>query len=183
MKNLLNCHSVGLHSFPIGKDEKGFYQRIFYADFNHNLWKPFELAIHPHHTDIKITVLEGTLYNSVFEVVDNGTTFKKYHWNSHILEGKGGFEFLGLEDLQRVSQHSYSLGESVTLFACQLHTVFVEKGQKCVWLIEESAPSCEYFPFNYSTKDLSNWTPEGLYIECDDEVKQNCIGKYLTKTR
>lgn len=27
--------------------------------------------------------------------------------------------------------------------------------------------------------DLENWNTNGLYIECDDDVKQTFIGKYL----
>lgn len=77
MKNLLNCHSVGLHSFPISF-ENGLYKRIFYAD-----------------------------------------------------------------------------------------------------TIEETKPTCDYFPFNYSPYDLSQWSSEGLYIEVDESVKQKYISKYL----
>lgn len=48
MKNLLNCHSKGLHSFPISF-ECGLYRRVFVATEEHNLWKgnPLEIAIHP----------------------------------------------------------------------------------------------------------------------------------------
>ena len=53
MKNLLNCHSVGLHSFPI-TFENGLYRRVFYADTDHQMWRQFEVVVHPHHVDIKI---------------------------------------------------------------------------------------------------------------------------------
>jgi hypothetical protein len=64
--------------------------------------------------------------------------------------------------------------------ACELHTVQIEKGKRCVWLIEESIPTCDYFPINYSPHDLSTWKPDGLYIEVGDSVKENYIGKFLT---
>ena len=67
MKNLLNCHSVGLHSFPISF-ENGLYKRVFYADSKHFMWRPFEIAVHPHHVDIRITVLEGALFNPIFKI-------------------------------------------------------------------------------------------------------------------
>lgn len=178
MKNLLNCHCIGLHSFPLSLDNN-LYRRVFYADHNHEMWKPFEIAVHPHHVDIKITVLDGELYNPIFEVNPNGMLFGKYHWNSHILNGKGGFEYLGSEYLSQISNIKYGVGQSVTMPACQMHTVQIQQGQMCVWLIEETIPTCDYFPVNYSPHDLTKWTPEGLYQEVGDNVKQKYIGKYL----
>ena len=179
MKNLLNCHSIGLHSFPISLSEDGLYRRIFYAAPNHNLWKPVEIAIHPHHVDIKITVLDGVLYNPIYHENPLGKSFGMFKWNSHILNGNGGFEKVGKKKLSKLSNNSYSKGESILMKACELHTVQIEKNQKCVWLIEEYKPSCEYFPINYSYDDLEKWTPDGLYIEVSDSVKDMYIGKYL----
>ena len=179
MKNLLNCHCIGLHSFPIHLSEDGFLKRVFYADTNHVLWKPVELAIHPHHVDIKITVLEGDLFNPIYELDNEGEVYKKFLWNSHILNGKGGFEYLGEQGLKQISNHKYSVGESVTMKACELHTVQVEGGKKCVWIIEESKPTCDYFPINYSKQDLEQWSADGLYIECDESIKQQFISKYF----
>lgn len=181
MKNLLNCHSIGLHSFPISLDENGFYRRIFYADVNHNLWRESEIAIHPHHVDIKISVLDGYLYNPIYKESTSGVPHNKFLWNSHILNGKGGFEYLGKQNLVEESCLKYKEGESVVMKACELHTIVIPKGKKCVWLIEESKPTCDYFPINYSLKDLTKWTPDGLYIECDEEMKMKTISKYLDK--
>lgn len=178
MKNLLNCHCIGLHSFPISIKD-GLYKRIFYADTNHELWEYLKVAIHPHHVDIKITILDGHLFNPIYKVSDKGVQFKKYRWNSHILNGNGGFEYLGEENLIQVSNNKYSKGDSVTMKACELHTIQMNARQKCVWLIEETIPSCEYFPINYSVHDLEKWTPDGLYEECSDEVKDKYIQKYL----
>ena len=178
LQNLLNCHTIGVHSFPISFED-GLYKRIFYADSNHLLWKPFEIAIHPHHVDIKITVFEGKLTNPIYEISEVGRVLNKYRWNSHLLNGNGGFEYLGKETLNCLSKIVYSAGETVTMKSCELHTVEVDMGEKCVWLIEESIPSCEYFPINYTRRDLSQWTPEGLYIEVDNAVRDQYISKYL----
>lgn len=179
MKNLLNCHCIGLHSFPIELSENGLYKRIFYADVNHEMWKPVEIAIHPHHVDIKIIVLDGELFNPIYELDDNGEVFRKFLWNSHILNGKGGFEYLGEQGLKQTSNIKYTTGEVVIMKACDLHTVQIEKGKTCVWMIEESRPTCDYFPINYSKNDLQNWSTDGLYIECDEITKQNYIGEFL----
>ena len=183
MKNLLNCHCIGLHSFPIWLDENGLYKRIFYADTNHQLWRDFEIAIHPHHVDIKITVLEGELFNPIFEESESGQYFNKFKWNSHILNGKGGFEHLGTGNLKQVSNVGYKAGETILMKSCELHTVFVKEGETCAWLIEESKPSCGYNPINYSPHNLTNWTADGLYIECDEDTAMKYIRKYFTQLR
>lgn len=177
MKNLLNCHCIGLHSFPISLDDNGLYKRIFYADKNHELWKPYEIAIHPHHVDIKITILKGELYNPIYKVNKDGIPFKKFLWNSHILNGKGGFKLLGIEKLIEVSRYKYIKGQSVIMKACELHTVFVQKDTECAWMIEEAKPTCDYFPINYSQKDLENWNTEGLYIEVDNTIKDQYLDR------
>lgn len=180
MKNLFNCHSKGLHSFPISC-ENGLYRRIFYADITHNLHKDMELAIHPHHTDIKITVLDGCLYNYEYIETEGQPWIKKFKWNSHILNGKGGFELLGRSCISLFRVNPYREDESFTMKAHELHTVQLNREQKCVWLVEESNPDPNYTGFNYSIHDLENWTPEGLYLEVPDEVKEAMIGEYLEK--
>lgn len=178
MKNLLNCHAIGLHSFPISCDN-GLYRRVFYAGENHQLWKEMEIAVHPHHVDIKLTILEGELYNPIFEINKEGAiSLRAYKWQSHIQNGNGGFEYIGNENLKLISYRKYKKGESVTMKACELHTIQIDKHKKCVWLIEESSPTCDYFPINYSPYDLTKWSTNGLYIETTDEIKHKYIGKY-----
>lgn len=178
MKNLLNCHCIGLHSFPLQIDENGLYRRLFYADVNHELWKPCQLAIHPHHVDIKIIVLEGVLFNATYKVDEMGEEYNEYIWNSHILSRKGGFDYLGKEKLRLTEYRDINPAEVMTLESCELHTVQVEKGRKCVWIIEESKASCGYSAINYSTNDLSNWTSEGLYEEISDEEAKKYLGDF-----
>ena len=124
-------------------------------------------------------MLEGELYNPLFRASDQGEIMGKFRWSSHILSGKGGFEHIGEGRLEMISNKRYRKGETVSMSACEMHTIQIEKGQKCVWLIEEAVPSCEYLPVNYSPNDLTQWTPEGLYIEVGDDVKEKYIGKYF----
>jgi len=185
MKNLLNCHVKGLHSFPISY-ENGLYRRIFYADQNHELWKtdPLALAIHPHHVDIKMTVLQGVIFNKRYQVDHHlGFVYQKFIWDSVILSGKGGFKRVGEERLSLVDTDILMPGKPIgfTLQSCVLHTVFVTKGQTAVWLIEESDPSCGYVPYNFSNWDLEKWDQSGLYIEVGDDVKGKMVGKYLKR--
>lgn len=178
MKNLLNCHCIGLNSFPVSLNSDGFYRRIFCTDKYHELWKPVILAIHPHHVDIKMTILDGELFNPIYEISDRGEVFKKFLWNSHILNGSGGFEYIGEQSIRQVSNIKHKAGDIIKMRACDLHTVQVEKNKTCTWLIEESKPCCDYFPINYSKRDLQNWKTEGLYIECDDQLRDKYIGEF-----
>jgi hypothetical protein len=154
MKNLLNCHTLNVHSFPISC-ENNLYKRIFYAEKDHNLWKDGEIAIHPHHTDIKITVLDGVLFNHIFrspnekeDSYNEINYYNKYLWNSHILNGSGGFDYVGQSMLLSQSCISYKRYESFHMKACELHTISVSKDQECVWLVEEEKPSCSYSSIN-----------------------------------
>lgn len=178
MKNLLNCHSPNLNSFPI-KYENGLYRRVFHANTLHLLWKPFEIAIHPHHVNIKITVLEGELYNPLYKVNRDGESFNAYKYQSAILNQSGKFEYLGQEKLSQISNNKYKKGESFSMTNDELHTIQIEKGKLCVWLVEESEPFYPYLPINYSPNDLSTWSDKGLYIETGDTLKEFFIGKYL----
>jgi hypothetical protein len=179
MKNLLDCHVKGMHSFPISL-ENGLYRRVFYASENHHLWEvePLALAIHPHHVDIKITVLDGILYNKIYSKDAEGEEFMSFKWNSHILNGNGGFERVGSEKLQLERIDTLKVGDYVTMPSCELHTVYVEKGKMSAWLVEETIPTCGYFPINYSNTNLEKWTPRGLYTEVGDEVKNEYLKPY-----
>lgn len=179
MKNLLNCHSVGLHSFPISL-ENNLYTRVFYAEETHNLWKldPLEIAVHPHHVNIEIEVLDGTIYNHNFSLERKDMEWNKYKWNSEILHGKGGFEYLGKQKIGLANVNRLTKRSKIKLEACQLHTISIMKGTKAVWKITETIPTCEYFPINYTNADLSNWSSEGLYIEVGDDIKKQYLQPY-----
>jgi hypothetical protein len=62
--------------------------------------------------------LEGELFNPLYELDDEGDVFKKFLWNSHILNGKGGFEYLGEQGLKQISNKKHSAGDTVIMKAC-----------------------------------------------------------------
>ena len=177
MKNLLNFHCVGVHSFPL-EYKDGLYKRVFYADKNHELYKDSAIAIHSHHVDLKITVLKGQLDNKVYALDDQrGEEYNKYRWDSHISGGCGKFISLGKQNLSLTRYESYDSGYSFFLRSDLLHTVFVPENRVCSWLVEEFPASKPYDGINYSKVNLENWTAEGLYIECDDQT----ANKYLSE--
>lgn len=180
MKNLLNCHVKGLHSFPVSF-ENGLYKRLFFAGKNHELWKedPLAIAIHPHHVDIKITVISGLLVNRRYELSEYGQEYNSFKWNSHILNGNGGFIREGSERIGLIWEDYLVPFQTFEMKSCELHTVFVDKGETCAWIIEEQRPTCGYNPINYSNWDLEKWDRSGLYIEVSDEVKEAMVGHYI----
>lgn len=173
MKNLLNCHVIGLHSFPLSIDEENkLYRRIFTTTCNHVLHErnSFPLAIHPHHVNIKITVLKGELTNVIYKLDEKGRIeLGEYVYESVILNGKGGFKKTGVKNLTKVSEISYQVGESFYMEACEMHTVIVPENTQAAWLVEEELPTCEYLPVSYSDRNLEQWDQTDLYIEIDDK--------------
>jgi hypothetical protein len=163
---ILNCHAKGVHSFVI-HEKDGYLKRVFYADTNHEIQNTSCLAIHSHRTDIKITVLEGCLYNKVCEPDLKGERFSVYKWDSKILNDTGKFVYLFDTKLETTEANMYKAGDTFYLASHMLHTVAVNKDEKCVWLVEESMPVMPYSPLVYSQRDLNNWTAEGLYQKTD----------------
>lgn len=177
MKNLLNCHCIGVHSFPL-EYKDGLYKRIFYADKNHELYKDSAIAIHSHHVDLKITVLKGILNNKVYALDDQrGETYNKYRYNSYISNGCGMFTNLGEQKLSLTRYESYDEGCSFELRSDWLHTVFVPENCICSWLVEEFPASRVYDGINYSKQKLENWTAKGLYLECDDQTANEYLSE------
>lgn len=177
MKNLLNCHVIGMHSFPI-KISGGLYQRVFTTTKEHVLHRrrPIPLAIHPHHVGIKITVLKGELTNVLYRLDDEGDLeLGEFEYKSHIL-GKGGyFEYRKQQRLKMISEITYKEGESFFMESCDMHTVVVPERMESAWLVQEELPTCDYFPVSYSDQDLEEWDTVGLYLEITPEQAQ----KYL----
>lgn len=101
-----------------------------------------------------------------------------FKWSSQILNGVGGFEKTGTERLVCSRIDNILMGDSIKMAACEMHTVYIEKGKLCAWLIEENKPTCDYFPINYSNWDLTTWNSDGLYLEVGDDIKESYLKKY-----
>lgn len=180
MKHILNCHSFGTHSFQIAEHE-GLSKRIFYADYHHNLWKPFEIAVHPNHTDIQITVLEGRLHNFIYEPSEKGMAVNKYKFLSAI-KGEGGcFSWQNMAFITPTGSEVIKAGQYTHMVASDLHTIYVEQGEKCIWQIVEYKATYAHSGMNYSPYDLSKWSSEGLYTSVDETVARKYIDKYVQR--
>jgi len=125
MEYLFNCHVIGMHSFPITTSE-GLYERIFTTSSNHVLHnrEQLELAIHPHHVNIKITILKGKLTNVIYRLDEDGDIeLGEFVFSSAIKNGAGGFKRIGSKRLRRISETTYKNGESFSMEACDAYSV------------------------------------------------------------
>lgn len=178
LKSILNCHCVGVHSFPIDY-VNGFYRRIYYADVHHELWKSSSIAIHSHRFDLKITVLDGNLMNKIYEKSDYGDDYKKYSFESKLLGLPGKFKLVGHTKLKLNHSTWLSKGNCLSMSSDILHTVHVPRGRICAWLVEESKSKTVYKNEHYSKEPLELWNPYKLYKECSEQIKLFYIGKYV----
>lgn len=186
MKNLLNCHVIGMHSFPVTETDN-LYERIFTTTSDHVLHDTdkMQLAIHPHHVNITITVLKGVLTNIIYQLNPKGAIeLDEYIFSSVIKNGYGGFKKIGTKNLVLVSEITYKKGDSFSMESCDMHTVRVPKGMESAWLVQEDVPTCDYFPVSYSDMDLERWNQLGMYQPVNDRVRDAFIGdldyhKYL----
>lgn len=178
-KSLLNCHTVGVHSFVLNEKD-GLLTRMFVAMPEHQLWKnhcgimtkewhPLSIGIHPHHVDIEIYPIWGLLWNVEFSLKKNkgynpnDCLLDAYKWTSEILGGNSGFKWCGEKILQLAEHRLMTWNRKYKMTSEQLHTVYVTKGQTAAWIIQESSASKAYDAITYSNTDLSKWTAEGLY--------------------
>ena len=141
-----NCHQMGLDSIVIGKGVDGRLTRAFFAHENHSMHLNSEcstlsLGIHNHQYNITLTKLDGLAFNLGFEDNNSDTPPKpnstyKYRYTSQ-LTGAGGVSGAPSSNLHNLTQTSF---EEITYNHLQyqdLHTVYVHKGEKAAWIVEE----------------------------------------------
>ena len=176
-KSLLNCHCLGVHSIML-LDCPGKTIRLYVADIGNELYKnepgeghKLSIAFHPHHCDLTIEVLRGGLGNWIVEHTGNVASFviNKYFYHSKIKEDKIGFEQLRSVFLRTKAINWYGTGESFTLKATDIHTVFCDTNKVTAWLVYEGKEDPNYIPYSYSDADLENQSFEGLYTKPNKE--------------
>lgn len=179
-KSLLHCHCHGVHSLVL-HEEDGYLTRMFVTDNDHVLWKngcgqtykgwkPLTIAIHPHHCDIEIEIVNGFVWNAEFSVKRHTCRNKEevklnaFKWNTAI-GGEGYFDLVGTETLIMNKFRTMFLGQKYYMCSNELHTVYVTPTQNAAWIIRESPATRGYDRTVYSNQDLQTWTPKGLYIK------------------
>lgn len=127
------------------------------------------VAIHPHHRDIGLEVVYGTLTNRIYKA-GSGVFHRRFLHDSAIVAGGTGFvRDFGGRLLTCSVQTLLRLGTTMFQNADVLHTVEVGRFLTAAWRVSEGLEDPEYRPICYSTKDLTEWKPYGLYQEMDEQ--------------
>lgn len=168
--SLINCHVRGLHSLVL--DPAPRMRRIFFATPDHEMAGPDDLALHSHHCDVELRPLYGGEHVIHWRPADVPSTVTAAIYTgflySSVITGKvGRFEVTG--EPRGFSLLWSRLVEPAKLRARDIHTVSVELHQRAAWVVVEGAEDQAYDPTCWSRRDLSRWTPEGLYQPMTEE--------------
>ncbi len=172
-KSLVNCHVKGLHSLVF--TEKPLI-RLFITDINHEMWKNTEsnnfqdlsVGIHNHHCNLTLECIYGRFVNYQFiNPVSGGYLFQKWQYQSAINSKECKFLLNGYENLALHITQSGIGSHSIHLNSNDLHTIWVQKGQKCAWFVYEGQENPNYTPLCYSNNDLTNFDSSELYKPMD----------------
>jgi len=170
-KSLFNCHVKGVYSIML-LDSPGKTIRLYITDVDHEL-NPFmnrviNVGYHPHHCDLTLKIVEGTLTNITVEEtddIDSDFEIDKYLYKSKISKGEMRFDHIGRTDMKYIDRKILDKGDELFMKADEIHTVSVEKDKICAWLVFEGKSDPKYIPYCYSTTNLNYENGEGLYIK------------------
>ncbi len=187
INGIKNCHAIGVDSVVLGT-ENGKLVRAFIAHENHNLYltNPFSVGFHPHHCDLTIKVVEGSIINVtlISEFALGAHSIEElatYRYESAIRNGdKGAFtqvmEKRPFGTLARVVNASQSLA----LPASAIHTILIYARETATWIIHEGDEDPNYVADVYSNADLTKASGEGLYLPMTDEEYQAAKARVLS---
>jgi hypothetical protein len=189
-RSLLNCHVVGLHSIML-LESPGKTIRLFYADENHELYKndvvnyPYldtlSVAVHPHHCNVTLHCIKGSLTNFEFEQFPKSTGIctpvNKWVYQSQITNGETIFSLEGMERLVLTKNFLFTKGSVRQMQANQLHTVWVNRGVEAAWLVYEGAEDPTYIPYCWSNVELDKCDFSNLYQKMPEHQVLNILNK------
>lgn len=168
-RSLVNCHCLGLDSIVID-ERQGKLTRIFMTSTHHRMWRnrlpltrEMSVALHPHHCDLTITPLLGTVYNVVVAADGKWYDLSEFRYESPITNGKGNGRFIPTGEYKAFPLRQESINAPLTMRAFRLHTIYVPEGEVAAWLIEEGTEDLAYQPYCYSNTDLSHLSMSELY--------------------
>ncbi len=156
--SFLDCHATGVHSVRILEDV-----RIFFATSQHSLYRNLghhrmSVGFHPHHCDVTLEVLKGTIYNITAREVSAEycglLDFYKYKYSSKITKGSMGFECQGTTKLCVEEIRQLNVGDTQKMSANQLHSVYVEAVKPASWVVYEGKEDPNYVPYCYSNDSM-----------------------------
>lgn len=175
-----NCHVKGLHSVVLAKHEDGRPAlRVFTTSRDHELWmnRPslllqghaMSLAAHAHRADLRLSRVNGYVKQVILLPDPRGyVPLQQFHYRSHLLTGNGGFTATGKTVKMHMESYELTVDE---MPAALMHTVYVPKGEKATWLVEEGDLSSEYDEMLYSNADLTTFDFSDFYKPMSEASK------------
>lgn len=173
--SLANCHARGLDSIML-IDAPERRVRLFIArGGEHELYRntpsdpggdpphPLSIGIHPHHADLTLHCIAGTVTNWGVDFIKAGATYnfrdlRGYRYHSPITGDAATARF------ERIHNGPISLrvrektvlrpGAALSMKACSLHTVSVPEGRTAAWFVYEGREDSAYAPVCYSNAEL-----------------------------
>jgi hypothetical protein len=147
--------------------------RLYVTSEDHVLWNNtwdviknggMTIGFHAHHCNLTLDVVKGLISNTVISPTEDGDcVLDRYHYSSKIRNGAGGFEKHGVDTFSLVSDDFLHKGDSVTLEASDIHTVWASAGIVNAWFVYEGLEDPGYLPFCWSSANLSDIELSGLY--------------------
>lgn len=162
-----NCHAPDLHSIVfIDTPEK--FVRMFFADRDHNLHynkieefcqqkpvHPLSIGYHPHHCNITLCCLKGTLINIIAkEDKEYGVPIIKYEYQSQITKDELSFKKIEDTHLNHFDVVNLKPNDCISLKANLMHTVAADQFEQCAWLVFEGKEDKDYKSYCYSNANL-----------------------------
>lgn len=181
-RSLLNCHVKGVHSIMLMEaPEKTI--RLYYAEKDCDLWLNARfyldsrqpLAFHPHHCNLTIECIKGTVFNWRVKTEKglysgDPIVVDKYKYNSEITHGKIGFSFIEETAIYGVDVDMLEVGDFVCMDANEIHTVYTLKNSVAAWLVYEGKEDKQYESVCYSKNmELEKNDFSGLYQKMDSD--------------
>jgi len=186
-----NCHVHGLHSIMLHDEGPGNRIRMFYADSDNELWRneysssKLSLAVHQHHCDVTLQIIEGTVFNTIYQfmpenwkygfpgnerVVKPHITLDEYIYESAILGAAGSLSPTGRSfGFWRQGRNLASGPESMN--ANTLHTVGMYRDQQAAWLVYEGKEGPDYQSICYTNNPV--FDPSNMYISDPSVAKES----------
>lgn len=189
MNGLWNCHVMGLTSIML-HDEPGNRIRLFLTQHDHQLWREADmgnpnmtLAIHPHHCDVTLVRVFGTVRNDIYRLRqrENGP-LHECRYQSAILTGTGRLVPTGDRYVVTDVRHEYITSRyGREMLAHQMHSIYVPKGQMACWLVIEGKENPDYEPVCYTANPA--FDSAGMYLPMSKSQITDTLTTILSHVR
>jgi hypothetical protein len=183
-KSIINCHALGVDSILFA-DTPSARVRAFIANPYHTLWRNYgshghslSVALHPHHCDVVLKRIFGTIWNIKPVGAIAGRRFSAHKYVSPITTGHGSFVRAdpGDDILGRLTYTEMN-HQSISMKASEEHTIYVPHGSSAAWWVCEGDDDPNYNGLCYSDDDLERFDFAPLYKPMSVDYLRGLLGQ------